>query len=63
MKIIRQTSYRLTRMGLVSDAWFTESKQDVIKEIGKENYLKLNDKLSLETQDFINWVKTKKSSK
>ena len=28
-----------------------------------ENYLKLNDKLSLETQDFINWVKTKKSSK
>jgi len=41
MKIIRQTSERLTRMGLVSDAWFTESKQDVIKEIGKENYLKL----------------------
>ena len=28
-----------------------------------ENYLKLNDKLSLETRDFINWVKTKKSSK
>mgnify|MGYP003109209612 FL=1 len=41
MKIIRQTSERLTRMGLVSDAWFTESKQNVIKEIGKENYLKL----------------------
>lgn len=41
MKIIRQTSYRLTRTGLVSDAWFTESKQDVIKEIGKKNYLKL----------------------
>ena len=28
-----------------------------------ENYLKLNNKLSLETQDFINWVKTKKSFK
>jgi len=28
-----------------------------------ENYLKLNDKLTLETRDFINWVKTKKSSK
>ena len=28
-----------------------------------ENYLKLNDKLSIETRDFINWVKTKKSSK
>ena len=28
-----------------------------------ENYLKLNDKLSIETMDFINWVKTKKSTK
>ena len=27
-----------------------------------ENFLKLNERLSLEAQDFINWVKIKKSS-
>ena len=38
----------------------------ILTPFGKElleNYLKLNDKLSIETRDFINWVKTKKSSK
>jgi hypothetical protein len=41
MKVIRQTAHKFTRTGLVSNAWFTETKQDVIKEIGKENYNKL----------------------
>ena len=37
----------------------------ILTPFGKElleKYLKLNEKLSLETQDFIHWVKTKKSS-
>ena len=41
MKVIRQAADKFTRTGLVSNAWFTESKQDVIKVIGKKNYLKL----------------------
>ena len=41
MKVIRQSADKFTRTGLVSNAWFTETKQDVIKQIGKENYNKL----------------------
>ena len=37
----------------------------ILTPFGKElleKYLKLNEKLLLETQDFVHWVKTKKSS-
>ena len=54
MKIIRQSAYKFTRTGLVSDNWFTESKQDVIKEIGKQNFAKLK-KAKILVTDFANF--------